>query len=34
VILLGSALADHRRFERYFIDREIPDLATPWFTRR
>jgi len=33
LILLGSALADHRRFERDFIERQIPDLATPWFTR-
>jgi 4-amino-4-deoxy-L-arabinose transferase-like glycosyltransferase len=34
LVLVVSALADHRRFERYFIERRIPDLATPWFTRR
>jgi 4-amino-4-deoxy-L-arabinose transferase-like glycosyltransferase len=33
LILFVSALADHRRFVTYFIERQIPDLATPWFTR-
>ena len=27
------AAADHRRFIELFIQRGIPDLATPWFTR-
>ena len=33
LLLFVSALGDHRRFVTYFIERQIPDLATPWFTR-
>ncbi|HEY3216890.1 MAG TPA: glycosyltransferase family 39 protein [Candidatus Eisenbacteria bacterium] len=31
--LVACAVADHHRFVTYFIERQIPDLATPWFTR-
>ncbi len=30
--LVALAYTDHARFVHYFIERGIPDLATPWFT--
>jgi 4-amino-4-deoxy-L-arabinose transferase-like glycosyltransferase len=33
VALAVSAAADLARFQHWFIDQEVPDLATPWFTR-
>lgn len=32
VLLAGLSLHDYQTFDRYFIKRSIPDLATPWFT--
>ena len=32
VLMLLSVLGDRARFERWFIRRGVPDLATPWFT--
>ena len=31
--LAVSAFGEHRRFEKYFVAREVPDLATPWLTK-
>ena len=31
--LAALAAADHQRFVTYFVQRQVPDLATPWFTR-
>jgi hypothetical protein len=33
VALAGSAALDARRFDHYFNELQIQDLATPWFTR-
>jgi hypothetical protein len=33
VALAVSAAADLGRFHHWFIMKEVPDLATPWFTR-
>ena len=32
-LLLYSAYADARRFDHYFNELQIQDLATPWFTK-
>jgi len=31
--MLGSAFADAKRFDHYFNELQIQDLATPWFTK-
>ena len=33
LLLLGAAVADTRRFDHYFNQLQIQDLATPWFTQ-
>ncbi len=36
VVVVGvtaSAAADLARFDHWFFAKEVPDLATPWFTR-
>jgi 4-amino-4-deoxy-L-arabinose transferase-like glycosyltransferase len=30
--LVTIAVTDHRRFQKHFVERGVPDLATPWFT--
>src|SRR5262249_7304671 len=32
--LAASAAADLSRFDHWFFAKQVPDLATPWFTRR
>jgi hypothetical protein len=32
VLLAMSAVHDYQVFDKYFVQRAIPDLATPWFT--
>src|SRR5205085_6294624 len=32
-VLALSALSEHRQFETYYVQREIPDLTTPWLLK-